>query len=205
MKFIQMQYSPDAFDSFMKQKLNEVEADSSMADEYWSKLDKDLTQKKGLSARNKFFYFSVCLLILSSIVYLTYNDSAVAPIKDNAIKPSPVSMEKKEASNSKTSGVRTGDKANINIKGSGNTTSKVESKKKQEPKAGNRTTDNTSIGDKASAIENITPANTDIPVSTYSKTIVQSPSVIAKDSIKAVIEPSIINPKKKKNAVTIIW
>jgi hypothetical protein len=200
-----MQYSPDAFDSFMKQKLNEVEADSSMADEYWSKLDKELTQKKGLSARNKFLYFSVCLLVISSLVYLTYNKPAVAPIKDNTIKRSPVTIENNDASSNKPSDVRTGVKANSKIKSSSNSISKVESYKKLEKGTVNKATPIPKVSDKASAIENINPAKIDIPVSTYNKTITQSPPVIVKDSIRAGIEPNLITPKKKKNAVTIIW
>jgi hypothetical protein len=200
-----MQYSPDAFDSFMKQKLNEVEADSSMADEYWSKLDKELTQKKGLSARNKFFYFSVCLLVISSLVYLTYNKPEVTPIKDNAIKRSPVTIENNDASSNKPSDVRTGVKANSKIISSSNSISKVESHKKLEKRTVNKATPIPKVSDKASAIENINPAKIDIPVSTYNKTITQSPPVIVKDSIRAGIEPNIITPKKKKNAVTIIW
>lgn len=200
-----MQYSPDAFDSFIKQKLDEVEVDPSMADDYWSKMDKDLTgDKEGLSTRNKFFYLCVCLQVLSSIFYLTYNEPAVAPIKDKAIKQAPAVIENKEVLSSKPSDVQPITKPHIVANRSGNNRDKVGLNKTIVSKPGNKSIDNTRAISKLQVTEQINPPKADISVSTNNKTIVQAPPVIAKDSI-GTKELNPVKQKKKKSAVSIIW
>lgn len=70
MKVIQMQYSPDAFDSFMKEKLEEVEPDPALAEYYWNKIDPEIN-RGGSPGRRRFIYFSLSLLTVAIATYLT--------------------------------------------------------------------------------------------------------------------------------------
>ena len=202
MKLIQMQYSPDAFDSFIKQKLDEVEVDSSMADDYWSKMNNDCFEKKGISVGKKFIYLSICLVVLSSIFYFTYNQFSEAPIKENAIKQTPAVIENEGVLDHKPSDAQSPNKSPIELRRTQNNTAKVKLNQIDESKAMTNAIDNTKTTNNALKQEDI--PSKEITVSNHNKTSMQAPTVILKDSVRA-IESNPVIQKKKKGAVSIIW
>jgi hypothetical protein len=202
MKLIQMQYSPDAFDSFIKQKLNEVEVDPSKADDYWSKMNNDLTQKKGFSGGKKFIYFSLCLVVLSSIFYFVPNEPSDAPVAEKALKQTPAITRNEDSSNQQLSDAPLYNKPHNEVEIKQKITNKVKSNQTDETKTATRITDNTGIDNNTTAQENL-PAK-DNKVADQNKPTTHALPVTAKDSVRAV-ESNPVIPKKKKTPVTIIW
>jgi hypothetical protein len=198
-----MQYSPDAFDSFIKQKLDEVEVDPSMADDYWSKMNNDLATKKGMSVGKKFFYLSLCLVFISSIFYFTFSEPSDAFIKEKAVKHTPAIKDNKELL-SETPSDEQSQNNSPKVKLTQNNTAKFDLHQRDERKAISKSTDNTRIIHESPASESVITSNAEIAVSNHNKTSTQAPPVIAKDSIRA-IETNPVLPKKKKTPVTIIW
>ncbi len=53
MKLIQMQYSPDAFDSVIKQKLDDVDIDQSAEKQYFEQMSKNILYKRAMVSIKK--------------------------------------------------------------------------------------------------------------------------------------------------------
>lgn len=193
-----MQYSPDAFDSFIKQKLDEVEVDPSLSEKYWSKMNMEAAGAKRFSFRNKLFYFSICLIFLSAIMFIALNESEEVPVKNAAIKPTTLSNENKAEVKTNSLKPEQGYTQKITTMKPGLNDVKKNYKAPQERKSAfDKVTIETS-----SQTENINPLKGDVPISTINKSIITLP-VIPRDSMRNLesIPPS---PKKKK-PVNIIW
>ena len=194
MKLIQMQYSPDAFDNFIKQKLNNVEVDPSLADDYWSKMNNN-SVRRGMSLKNKIFYLSVSLLLLVGIFFFTYYKPQQVPVKD-LHNTQPHSLNKnKEVTTGKDNDEELFKEINSDaqspIQG---ITNKPAAGKKNELKQDNVKIENSS--------ENIKQDKIDIPTTSNNSNLTVAP-VISKDSLQSS-EPN-VPVKKKKTSITIIW
>lgn len=70
MKLLRMQYSPDAFDSFIKGKLEEVEVDASLAQHGWQQFSEKQSSSTGFKSKTTRFYIFTCITIVTISILL---------------------------------------------------------------------------------------------------------------------------------------
>lgn len=81
MKLVRMQYSPDAFENFLKNKLDEVKPDPSLQDQLWADFEKMEVQKKRGGGKKWFFGFAI--LMVGLVTYLAWPGTNVIEQSQN--------------------------------------------------------------------------------------------------------------------------
>lgn len=88
MKLVRMQYSPDGFENFLRNKLDEVKPDPSLQDQLWADFEK-MNQQKKPRGGNKWFTGLGLIIVAVAVYLLVAND----PAADEASRTSPQEQE----------------------------------------------------------------------------------------------------------------
>lgn len=100
MKLLRMQYSPDAFDSFIKGKLEEVEVDASLAQHGWQQFSAQQSSNTGNKLKTtRFYIFTGITIVTISILLLLLPFNNKKLINQNNIQ---LNQEKQEVEKTAT-------------------------------------------------------------------------------------------------------